>query len=60
MHKELFWFDDSLRLLCLVAVNQFRAPGTHRVKANAKLGSALSVHAQECSRRSFEESEART
>jgi hypothetical protein len=31
--------------LTLLALNQLRAPGTNRVKAHAKLGSALGVHA---------------
>jgi hypothetical protein len=45
MHNEVFCLDTSPRLLTLLAVNQFRAPGTNRVKARAKLGSTVDIHA---------------
>jgi hypothetical protein len=46
MHKEVFCLDMSSRLFPLPAVNQFRAPGTNRIKACAKLGATLGVHAR--------------
>jgi hypothetical protein len=45
MRNEVFCLDASPGLLTLLAINQLRAPGTDRVKAHAKLGSALGVHA---------------
>jgi hypothetical protein len=45
MHNEIFCLDTAPWLLTLLALNQLRAPGTNRVKAHAKLGSALGVHA---------------
>jgi hypothetical protein len=45
MRNEVFCLDTSPRLLPLLAVDQLRAPGTDRVKAHAKLGSTLGVHA---------------
>jgi hypothetical protein len=45
MLNEVFWSHKSARLLTLLAIDQIRAPGTNRVKAHAKLGFALDVHA---------------
>jgi hypothetical protein len=45
MRNEVFCPDASPRLLTLLAIYQLRAPGTDRVKAHAKLGSAFGVHA---------------
>jgi hypothetical protein len=46
MRNEVFCLDTSPRMFTLLAVNQLRAPGTNRVKARAKLGSTVDVHAQ--------------
>jgi len=45
MPNEIFWSHKSARLLTLLAIDQLCAPGTNRVKARAKLGFALDVHA---------------
>jgi hypothetical protein len=45
VHNEIFRLDTAPWLLTLLALNQLRAPGTTRVKAHAKLGSTLGVHA---------------
>jgi hypothetical protein len=45
VHKEVFRLHVLSRLFFLLAVDQFRAPRTQRVEANAKLSSAFGVHA---------------
>ena len=57
MDQEVFWLHMSQRLLCLLAMNQFGAPGTSRVKPSAKLGYALRVHVQNALHRLMEQTE---
>jgi len=45
MLNKVFWAHTSARLLTLLAIDQICAPGTNRVKAHAKFGFALDVHA---------------
>jgi hypothetical protein len=45
VQSEVLRFNASPRLLTLLPVNQLRTPGTNRVKAHAKLGSTVSIHA---------------
>ena len=48
MDQEVFWLHMSQRLLCLLAMNQFGAPGTSSSKAERKARLCFEGPCSEC------------